>query len=396
MPISNSPTTRKLFTRGSVPAGVTVPCGVMTTTLSPTRAPSARASSAPSTMPKPSGLRSASAPARIWLPKSATVSSSAGSMPRTSAPRLTSPVESIAWPKTYGAAAWTRGFLRAACASDCQSATPPARPRISMCEATARMRVRNSSWKPFITDSTTMSAATPRAMPSIEEDGLVATACRSCGIAKQQDWPVAPWLARGAALDPGGAYWLCAEPARFIVGRADVRLGGMIDDLDEAETDALVAALNLHFADDGLRFFALHGPARWFARVEQAPRLVTRPPEVALGASLAPYLPTGPDAARWRRWQSEVQMLLFENPVNRGREQSGRVSVDSVWLWGGGTLIERDRPAVRIFANGGLIGELSRSAGLAPAALPAALDAAPSDVARVFWLDAIDVGVAAA
>src|SRR5439155_788327 len=28
MPISNSPTTRKLFTRGSVPAGVTVPCGV--------------------------------------------------------------------------------------------------------------------------------------------------------------------------------------------------------------------------------------------------------------------------------------------------------------------------------------------------------------------------------
>jgi len=232
--------------------------------------------------------------------------------------------------------------------------------------------------------------------PGIEEDGLVATACRSCGLAKQQDWPVAPWLARGAGLEPSGAYWLCAEPARFIVGRADVRLGGLIGDLDEAETDALIAALNLHFADDGLRFFALHGLARWFARVEHAPRLVTRPPEVALGASLAPYLPTGPDAARWRRWQSEVQMLLFENPVNRGREQSGRVSVDSVWLWGGGTLIERDRPAVRIFANGGLIGELSRSAGLAPAALPAALDAAPSGVARVFWLDAIDAGVAAA
>src|SRR5881628_2378896 len=56
MPISYTPTTRKLFTLGSVPAGVTVPCGVMTTTLSPTRAPSARASSAPSTMPNPSGL----------------------------------------------------------------------------------------------------------------------------------------------------------------------------------------------------------------------------------------------------------------------------------------------------------------------------------------------------
>ena len=30
------------------------------------------------------------------------------------------------------------------------------------------MRVRSSFWKPFITDSTTISAATPSAMPSIE------------------------------------------------------------------------------------------------------------------------------------------------------------------------------------------------------------------------------------
>ena len=37
-----------------------------------------------------------------------------------------------------------------------------------MCDATDRMRLRNSSWKPFITDSTTISAATPSAMPAIE------------------------------------------------------------------------------------------------------------------------------------------------------------------------------------------------------------------------------------
>ena len=30
------------------------------------------------------------------------------------------------------------------------------------------MRARTSFWKPFITDSTTISAATPSAMPSIE------------------------------------------------------------------------------------------------------------------------------------------------------------------------------------------------------------------------------------
>ena len=145
--------------------------------------------------------------------------------------------------------------------------------------------------------------------PTIEEDGLVATACRYCGISKQQDWPVAPWLARAAGLDTDGAYWLC---------------------------------------DDGIRFFAPE-PARWFARVEHAPRLVTFPPEAALGAPLVPYLAAGPDAARWRRWQSEMQMLLFEHAVNFSREQSGRAAVDSVWLWGGGALVPRDAPAVQIF-----------------------------------------------
>ena len=46
------------------------------------------------------------------------------------------------------------------------------RPRISMCEATDRIRVRSSSWKPFITDSTTISAATPSAMPAIEVSAM--------------------------------------------------------------------------------------------------------------------------------------------------------------------------------------------------------------------------------
>jgi hypothetical protein len=230
--------------------------------------------------------------------------------------------------------------------------------------------------------------------PAIEEDGLVAAACNSCGIAKQQDWPVAPWLARAAGLDTEDGYWLCAEPARFVVGHADVRFAGLVGDLEGAEADALIATLNAHFAGDGVRFVA-PGPTHWFARVDPPPRLITRPPEVALGAPLFPYLAAGADAARWRRWQSETQMLLFEHAVNRSREQSGRAPVDSVWLWGGGTLVPRDAPAVRIFANGGLIRDLSRSTGLAPAPLPSALDATASAAAQVFWLDAIDVDAAA-
>jgi len=35
-------------------------------------------------------------------------------------------------------------------------------------EATPRIRVRTSVWKPFITESTTISTATPSAMPTME------------------------------------------------------------------------------------------------------------------------------------------------------------------------------------------------------------------------------------
>ncbi|MCY1379007.1 hypothetical protein D9M69_666880 [compost metagenome] len=46
-------------------------------------------------------------------------------------------------------------------------ACPPGS-KTSMCESTPSMRSRTSFWKPFITDSTMMSAATPSAMPSMD------------------------------------------------------------------------------------------------------------------------------------------------------------------------------------------------------------------------------------
>ncbi len=121
----------------------------------------------PSTMLNLPGVSVASAPPRMCWPMSATLSSCAGSMPRSSAPRFTSPDDSIACPFTYGAVATTCGFFLAALATAAGSRRS-GKPRISMCDATERMRLRSSCWKPFITDSTTISAATPSAMPAIE------------------------------------------------------------------------------------------------------------------------------------------------------------------------------------------------------------------------------------
>ncbi|HEX8009936.1 MAG TPA: hypothetical protein VF814_03220 [Casimicrobiaceae bacterium] len=221
--------------------------------------------------------------------------------------------------------------------------------------------------------------------PMLEDDGLLASSCRALGIARQSDWPAAPGLARAAGLDPEGAYWLCAEPVTLVVGRDDVRLAGLVDDLDAHDAQSLVGALSDHFAADALRFFA-PTPRHWFARIPSAQRLETRPPEAALGAPLFGFLPAGPDAARWRRWQSELQMLLFEHPANRARERSRLAPVNSVWLWGGGTQPERDAPVSTIFADDERIRDLARGSAVDCASVPGSFDALPHVANVAVWL----------
>ena len=97
-----------------------------------------------------------------------TSGSAAGSTPRISTPRTLSPRVSSACALTYGAAPITSGFLRAACAVAFQSASAPSGANTSTCETTDSMRSRTCDTNPFITDSTTISAITPSAMPSIE------------------------------------------------------------------------------------------------------------------------------------------------------------------------------------------------------------------------------------
>ncbi len=69
---------------------------------------------------------------------------------------------------TKGAPDSTSLFCFACASTPRQSARRSAGPLISRCAATPRMRVRSSSWKPFITESTTMSAITPSAIPAME------------------------------------------------------------------------------------------------------------------------------------------------------------------------------------------------------------------------------------
>jgi len=232
------------------------------------------------------------------------------------------------------------------------------------------------------------------AAPAVEPDGTLAFACAGVGIAKQDDWPVAPWLARAAGIDPGHHYWLCAEPLALQLERDQGRLAGVVSDLDAGESASLLSSLRAHFAPDGMAFVECR-PGRWLAKLEKPQRLETSPPIVALGRPIMAHLPRGADAARWRRWQSEMQMLLFEHPVNRSRESDGRLAVNYVWMWGGGTLRvpNPDAPAVALFSSAPLLRELARAAGRSVENVPgsfAAFRASPPAASSLVWLEDLE------
>lgn len=212
--------------------------------------------------------------------------------------------------------------------------------------------------------------------PVADTDGSAAIVCSALGASKQRDWPIAPLLARASGQDADTKYWLCADPATLEAGRDDVRLRGIVWDLNDAETASLLATLNAHFAADGLRFVAPTANC-WLIACSRVQAVGTRAPDSALGKPLFAYVPSGPEAAQWQRWQSEIQMLLFEHPVNAAREAAGRAVANGVWLWGGGEPVKTlaRRHIAALFADDWRARELARGAGIPGEATPVSLDA---------------------
>ena len=172
-------------------------------------------------------------------------------------------------------------------------------------------------------------------------EGVEAALCEALGIARQQDWPLAPITLAADGGVAGDAYWLRADPVHLRVMRDRIVLAGSdAFSLSREEADALAAAVTRHFGAD-MDPQPLQ-PQRWYLRFPEAPRLITTPLSVAAGCDIVPLLPHGADAMRFRTQLNELQMLLHEHPVNQAREARGELPVNSLWLWGGG-----GQPAIR-------------------------------------------------
>lgn len=216
------------------------------------------------------------------------------------------------------------------------------------------------------------SAGTPRRVEAGLETAWVAAA------GAPADASLAQLAASGAGMDAGAAAILFADPVTLVAGRDDILFQGRVDDLTASHAHTLVALLNAHFADDGV---VLHAPRpdAWFVTAEAVRTLATTPP-AAIRDAIYPHLPRGEAAKAWRRWLSEMQMLLHEHAINEERERAGLAPVTGVWIWGGGRQDWADPlPDAVWIAPDGRLGDavrgLARRAGRSAIAPPASLAA---------------------
>lgn len=197
--------------------------------------------------------------------------------------------------------------------------------------------------------------------------------CARFGVARQADWPAAPYRLDAASAGPD--CWLCADPVYLQFDRDRLLFDPQaLHDLEQPEADELLALLNGHFASDGLRFIQA-GPREWLLRVPRVLDLAAPSPLEAHGLPAAQALPGGADAAWARRLSNEIQMLLHGAPANARREESRQWPVNSLWLWGGGT-----RPSgataigasrdVMLLSDGNHVRAWAQAAGAQAAPLP--------------------------
>jgi hypothetical protein len=171
-------------------------------------------------------------------------------------------------------------------------------------------------------------------------------------------WPIAALSRQADAGDAAGAAWLRADPAYLRPELSGVRLMAHGDTLavDQDDVAAFLPALKPVFGDAGFLLDA-PVPSRWYLRLPAGTPLPGFPdPGEALGADLAEHLDDdGAAARRWRMLASESQIVLHNHPWNARRAASGRVPVNALWFWGGGSLpaarSPRAQPAPVVFTD---------------------------------------------
>ncbi len=169
---------------------------------------------------------------------------------------------------------------------------------------------------------------------------------------------------RGAGRAVSGA--VCADPVHL---RADVDSALLVEGehlgLDENQARDLLASVQDWFGRDGWRF-TMSGALHWYAFPPQGlePPPWPEPAEIA-GSDVGPYIRGREQSAEWRRFYTELQMLLARAPVNLGRMSQDEPAVNALWFWGGRRVgNSASSPVSLVFASDPILIGMADAAGI--------------------------------
>lgn len=199
--------------------------------------------------------------------------------------------------------------------------------------------------------------------------------------------PYAALRLLGEGIDPGRHHWACADPVHLRLHQERLILAdGARAEVTMAEAEALVSELNRHFgtgSESGESFesfesfeFIAAAPERWYLRLSAAASFETPPLSAMAGRRIERQLPEEAGLAWLRRLLNEAQMLLHGHAVNEARADAGRMTVNSLWLWGPGRLPDTSAGKwTTVCSDHPLARGLARHAGIPERPAPASFDA---------------------
>jgi hypothetical protein len=195
--------------------------------------------------------------------------------------------------------------------------------------------------------------------------------CAALDIHRQQDWPLAPFTARGAGLATGEGYWLRLDPVFLDVGLRGLFLrAGVL--LSPKEAEVLGALMQSILAHHGLDSWPMPD-GTCHVRLDRPPQLSTAPLDLVDDRQPTRFLPQGGDAPFWNRLMQEIQMALHDHPINQARETAGLPPVNSYWAWGGGLARMPPTPLPeRVWTDVPLVRQLAQGLGIESLPLPEA------------------------
>lgn len=167
---------------------------------------------------------------------------------------------------------------------------------------------------------------------------------RALGLNPAADgqYPWAALQAQADGIETAGRAWGLLTPVHWHLGTDQVSLLDPAQlQLDEAESRSFFDAVKELFTSEG---FALHfgAPSRWYAAHAMLADMPCASLDRVIGRNVDRWLGTTtqrPNAARVRRLQAEVQMLLYTHPLNDARQARGLLPVNSFWLSGCGAAL---------------------------------------------------------